>query len=773
MMGQTEHISVGSGNQQIQRYQGIDTFKWVAAFLVVAVHTSPLVDVSEMADFMLTRVLARLAVPFFFMVSGFFLFRGAGKEGPSGQKVIRFCQKTAILYGFAILLYLPLNLYAGDVQRWSVLSALCKDLLFNGTFYHLWYLPGVILGMAITWVLVRRLGWRWAMLSAFVLYGLGLLGDSYYGLTVQIPVLHAVYSGLFQVVDYTRNGLFFAPLFLMTGAWLARQEISARPGAREQVPQPIVINKLMGRSVNLNFTVCWMGFLLSLVLMSGEGILLHVLNLQRHDSMYVLLWPCLFFLFTGLLCCQGWSTAETSRSWHFQAAPLFLYLLHPAMIVVVRGLAKGIGMESLLIENSIMHFLTVSLSSLIVACGLAAAVSFWSKANRPKENCSHSSIGQISLAANAAQSRAWVEIHMDHLSHNVQVLQKRIPAGGQLMAVVKADAYGHGAVAVARHLNGLGIHHFAVATIDEGMDLRREGVRGEILVLGYTSVERIAELLAYDLCQTAVDVEHARQLNGYGKPVQIHLKIDTGMNRLGEPYQHVEEIVSVFQCEFLKIKGIFSHFSRADSQEEADDLFTRQQAENFTMLLEELKAKGIDLPPLHLQSSYGLVNHPHMNYDYVRVGIALYGALSKGEEDVSAQALDLRPALALKSRVAMIKTVAKGEHAGYGQSFTAQEDTKIALVPIGYADGVPRSLSYGKGQVLIHGVRVPIIGPICMDQLLVDVTALSEIKRGDVVTLIGRDGGEVITVEEMSVQAETITNELLSRLGQRVKKIVC
>lgn len=367
--------------------------------------------------------------------------------------------------------------------------------------------------------------------------------------------------------------------------------------------------------------------------------------------------------------------------------------------------------------------------------------------------------------------RAWAEINMANLRHNVKVLQKMLPAGCKIMAVVKANAYGHGAIPISLCLNRIGIDAFAVATIDEGVHLRKKGIKGEILILGYTPAARTSVLFHYRLSQTVVDVEHARELNRFGKPICVHIKVDTGMNRLGESYRHVSEIASIFDCKNLKVAGVFTHLCVSDSLEESDVTFTNQQIQNFYELLDKLRAKHIYIPPIHIQSSYGVLNYPELQCSYARIGITLYGVLSTLDANIKCS-LDLRPVLALKSKIALVRTIAPGESVGYGRSFIAQKEMKIAVISIGYADGFPRSLSTERSHVLIGGCRVPIIGRICMDQLIADVTDIPDIKRGNVVTLIGKDGSEKITSEQVAFSAGTITNELLSRLSDtRLERI--
>lgn len=741
---------------QRKEYAGIDFFRLIAAFLVIAVHTSPLLGLNETADFILTRVLARVAVPFFFMASSFFLFSKAEVGKPQLSQLAVFVKRAAILYGVAILFYLPLNIYTGKPEEWMYLPNFLKDIVFNGTLYHLWYLPAAVTGACITWLLLKTLKPGPAFIITLVLYTIGLFGDSYYGISENIPFLKAVYQSLFLFFDYTRNGLFFAPVFFTLGALLAGQAKSIMK--------------------NIAMKTCLAGLGASFALMLAEGLLLHDLKLQRHDSMYLTLLPCMFFLFQSLLLWNRkgnlflWkekSSDKRNRPQYLRSLSMLVYLIHPAVIVAVRGFAKAASLQELLVDNSVLHFLAAASGSFATA---AAFVVILNVIRIHKSGSTQLYKGRAWTENKRHKDRAWVEINLSNLRHNVQVLRDALPAGCDIMAVVKANAYGHGAAGTAAYLNRIGIDSFAVATIDEGILLRRKRIKGEILILGYTPPTRVSELFRYRLSQTVADSEHARELNRPGKPIRVHIKVDTGMNRLGENYRHVSEIASIFDCKSLKVTGIFSHMCASDSIEAGDITFTDLQIQHFHKLLDELKVRRIQLPKIHLQSSYGVLNYPGLQYGYARIGIALYGVLSTSGAQTK-RSLDLRPVLALKSKVILVRILEPGECAGYGREFAAQRETKIAIVSIGYADGFPRSLSSGKSHVLIRGRRTPVIGRICMDQLMVDATGLPGIKRGDVVTLIGRDGPEEITAEHVAEDAGTITNELLSRLSCRLERV--
>lgn len=695
----------------------IDCFRLIAAILVVTIHTSPLSSFSETGDFILTRVIARVAVPFFFMTSGFFVIsiytRNTGRLKAFIKSILR-------IYGVAVLIYIPINIYNGYFSINDLLPNIIKDVVFDGTLYHLWYLPAAVLGGAIAWYLVKRVDYTRAFMIAFGLYLIGLFGDSYYGIAESIPVIHGFYELIFQVTDYTRNGIFFAPVFFVLGGIIADNP------KRLSLVQSLV------------------GFAVSFGLMFTEAVILHYYDLQRHDSMYLFLLPCMFFLFHVLLHLRG------KRSRYIRTTALIVYIIHPMVIVGVRFVAGSLHIRSLLVDNSLIHFLAVCLVSVAFSI---MTTEIWNRCSREKKKCALDT------------DRAWIEIDLDNLEHNAKELQKAMPPQCSLMAVVKAEAYGHGAFAVSVHLNKIGVNAFAVATVDEGIVLRRYGIRGEILVLGYTDVRRVKELKKYDLMQTVVSFEHACALDKQNVPVKVHIKIDTGMHRLGIPFDNFAEVKQVFAMRNLKVSGIYTHLCCPDSLLPDDIAFTNEQISRFYRLTDILKQSNIPVPKLHIQSSYGLLNYPDVKCDYARIGIALYGAVS---DNNTALKLNLRPVLSLKARVAHIQAVPKGESVGYGRMFTAKQDSRIAILPVGYADGFPRNLSCGKGYALIGGQLAPIVGRICMDQLAVDVTDIENIAVGDIATLIGGSGEKELSAPIIADSSDSISNELLCRMGARL-----
>ena len=705
-----------------ESYSGIDYFRFIAALLIVAIHTSPLSSFSETGNFIFTRIVSRVAVPFFFMTSGFFLI---SRYTCNAEKLEAFIKKTTLIYGVAILLYIPINVYNGYFKMDNLLPNIIKDIVFDGTLYHLWYLPASIIGAAIAWYLVKKLNYPKALMVASVLYLIGLFGDSYYGITEKISCLNSLYTYIFQVTDYTRNGIFFAPIFFILGGFIA-----------DNRPQ-------------ITFGKSFLGFAISLALMLGEAMILHHFDLQRHDSMYVFLLPCMYFLFIVILHFKG------KRLVSLRTASLIIYIIHPMMIVVIRLFSKLLHIQKLFVENSIVHYFAVCLTSVVFSVVLTA---MWNK-YKPKK-AKHTADTDI----------AYLEIDLNNLEHNVKVLKRAMPQKCELMAVVKAEAYGHGLYEIATHLNKIGVKAFAVATIDEGIKLRQYGVLGEILILGYTAPARAKELRKYDLTQTLIDYKYALLLDKQGYNVMTHIKVDTGMHRLGFDAKDIEKISAVFSMKHIKVSGIYTHLCAADSIDEKDIFFTNVQIESFYNLLNQLKEKGITIPKIHIQSSYGLLNYPELKCDYVRVGVSLYGVLSSPNDRTKLH-LDLRPVLSLKSRVILLREIKKGESVGYSRSFVANRDSLIALLPVGYADGYPRNLSCGKSYVLINGHQAPVVGKICMDQLAVDVTDIPNVKTGSIATLIGKDGKEEITAPMVAESAESITNELLSRMGHRLNII--
>lgn len=367
------------------------------------------------------------------------------------------------------------------------------------------------------------------------------------------------------------------------------------------------------------------------------------------------------------------------------------------------------------------------------------------------------------------KGRAWIEINKSHLIHNACQLQALLPGSCVMMPAVKANAYGHGAGLIGKTLQGMGVTDFCVASVGEGVELRSLGITGQILVLSYTHPSQFPELSQYTLTQTVVDCSYAETLNAYGSPLCVHVGIDTGMHRLGERSEKVDAICRIWGFPNLRITGIFSHLCVSDGDSDEDRAYTLQQFGRFKAVTDALHGRGIHGFKSHIQSSYGVLNYPTPGFDYARIGIALYGILSSSHDRTACNP-QLKPVLTLKARIECVKTLYPGEGAGYGLAFTASSECRIAVVSIGYADGLPRQLS-GNGFALVRGHKIPIIGRICMDQLFLNVSDIPDITVGDEAVFIGKSGEFEITACDVADSAGTISNELLSRLGSRLERL--
>lgn len=364
--------------------------------------------------------------------------------------------------------------------------------------------------------------------------------------------------------------------------------------------------------------------------------------------------------------------------------------------------------------------------------------------------------------ANFYRGRAWIELSRGALENNVERLRALLPEGCALMPAVKANAYGHGAALVAGALNGLGVDAFCTASVSEGVELRRRGVRGEILILGYTHPRYAPLLVRYRLTQTVADRRHALELNARGRTVDVHVKVDTGMHRLGERWDDAGALREIRACRNLRITGVYTHLYQDDLTRPADREAALRQGEALRWAADCLRSMGCPALKTHILASGGLLHCPELGGDYARVGLALYGQTGPG--------VMLRPVLSLKARITLIRDIPPGEGAGYGHRFVAERRTRLAVAAIGYGDGLPRGLSGGVGAALVRGCRAPIAGRICMDQTLLDVTDVPGAAPGDTAVLIGSSGDREITAGDIAEQTGTIPNEILSRLGGRLER---
>ena len=370
------------------------------------------------------------------------------------------------------------------------------------------------------------------------------------------------------------------------------------------------------------------------------------------------------------------------------------------------------------------------------------------------------------------RQRAWVEIDLSALSYNVQQLRSLVSPRTQLLAVVKADAYGHGAVTVAQTVLRSGASWLGVATVPEGIELREAGIKAPILILGATNTpEQIKAIAHWQLQPTLCDFQQALVFSETlgvitdGEPISVHIKLDTGMSRLGPPWQQAAEFVSLVQgLRNLRIASIYSHLATAES---LDQTVMRQQQARFEQAIAQIKTDGKLLPPLHLANSAATLTDPALYYNMVRVGLAIYGLYPATHLQ---SVINLKPALQVKARVTQAKTILPGTGVSYGHQFVADKKLRLAVIGIGYADGVPRNLS-NKMMVLVRGQRVPQIGTITMDQLMLDVSTIPDLQEGEVVTLLGQEGTQKISVDDWATELNTISWEILCGFKHRLPRV--
>lgn len=369
-------------------------------------------------------------------------------------------------------------------------------------------------------------------------------------------------------------------------------------------------------------------------------------------------------------------------------------------------------------------------------------------------------------------SRVHAEIDLDAILHNLDAMHAVISDDTKIMAVIKADGYGHGAVEIAEAIDALSfVWGYAVATVEEGLSLRNHGIEKPILILGYVFPEQYEDMIRAGIRPTVFTREMAEELSCAADRLSmdcpIHFAVDTGMSRIG--YQVTEEaadeMTQLAALPHIIVEGIFTHFARAD---ESDKTSARGQLALFHQMISMLDERGIDIPIKHCSNSAGIVELPEANMDLVRAGITMYGLWPSDEVDKSR--IELHPALSLVTHVAYVKELPKGREISYGGTYTTDTKRMIATIPVGYADGYARGLS-NKGDVLICGRRAPICGRVCMDQFMVDVTDIPDVKCGDRVVLIGTDGDEQITMEEVGERSGRFNYEFVCDLGKRIPRV--
>lgn len=366
---------------------------------------------------------------------------------------------------------------------------------------------------------------------------------------------------------------------------------------------------------------------------------------------------------------------------------------------------------------------------------------------------------------------AWLEIDLEAIAHNIRELRRVTQPQARVAAVVKANAYGHGAAEVSRIALANGADWLAVATLDEAIDLREKGFHVPMLTLGHLPDDRAAEALAADIRPAVFDYNLAQALSRaaekLGRVARLHVKIDTGMGRIGfaAGKEAVEAVKNISQLPGIEVEGLFTHLAVADSRDKG---FTREQLQRFNQVWEALRSEGVPVRIRHAANSAGIIDLPESHLEMVRAGISLYGYYPSDEVD--RQAVTLRPAMSLKASVVQVKEVPANTSISYGRTYYTKKTTRIATIPLGYADGYPRLLS-NRAEVLIRGQRFPVAGRVCMDQLMVDVGPLSQVEVGDEAVLLGEQSGQLLAAEELGNWAETINYEIVTRMGPRLERI--
>lgn len=366
--------------------------------------------------------------------------------------------------------------------------------------------------------------------------------------------------------------------------------------------------------------------------------------------------------------------------------------------------------------------------------------------------------------------RVVAEVNLDHIAYNVQQIRKLLKKQTKIMAVVKADAYGHGVKETAKVLLREGVERLAVAILDEAIQLRLEGLTVPILVLGFTPKDQIRYIVKYDVMQTVFTYDMAKQISEeavtQNKTAVIHIKIDTGMGRIGFPPNEntVEILKKIIELPNIKIEGIFTHFATAD---EEDQSYTIQQYNLFTNFITDIEEQGIKIPLKHAANSAAIIADAQYHLDMVRPGIILYGLYPS--HYLKGKGISLKPAMSIKSYISLVKEVDSGQCISYGRKYITSKKSKIATVPVGYADGYSRLLS-NRGEVLIHGQRAKVRGTVCMDQFMVDVTHIDHVTIGDEVVLFGEQQEALLSTEEVADLIGTINYELICMIGKRIPR---
>lgn len=366
---------------------------------------------------------------------------------------------------------------------------------------------------------------------------------------------------------------------------------------------------------------------------------------------------------------------------------------------------------------------------------------------------------------------AWAEINLSAIAHNLKELRMVTGSQAKIMAVVKANGYGHGAVEVSTMALANGACYLGVAILNEAVELRQAGIKAPILIMGFTPPEQVFDAVKEDITLTVYNIEGAKAISEaaarLGKKAKIHVKVDTGMGRLGfsSDISTAGEIMKIAAFPAVELEGMFTHFAVADIK---DKEYSKRQFEKFSEIDNELRNHGLNIPIKHTANSAAIIDLPDFHADMVRAGVSLYGLYPSDE--VFKDKVDLIPAMTFKARVANVKTVPEGTSISYGRTYITAKETKVATIPVGYADGYTRLFS-NRAHVIVKGVRVPVIGRVCMDQFMVDVSNIPDVAIGDEVILMGSQGDQEVTADELADLIGTINYEIVCMVSSRVPRI--
>lgn len=686
-------------------YPYITIFMYAAIIFIVFNHTVIKHSLDTTHFYLSTMITENSILTIFLMMVGFFYLP---KYQKNHNQIGVLLKRTSIFYAFMMGLYFIFVLLVDGINTFHLFHfIISKDI------QHLWILPAILIGFSIAYLCKIRYGFKRALYVLLVLYIVGTIGECYYfNYQANIEFHHSPH--VFRSFQYLWNTMLLTPLLFGLGGFFN------------------------SRVKNTSFRL----ILLQFISLSIVTLILFYLLGQFQSSAWIwktFLWVFIRITLLGANYClfQLLLSKKGVANYRLFYLVITMYVMYPFWIHVIYNIK--------ILSFQVWHIFVLTI--ILTYVGARIVLFIYAYTRKPI----------------VSYNRVWRELDYHALKNNVDAIQSVIPVGCEIMAVVKANAYGHGLYQIATYLETINIHTFAVATIEEAIQLRKYGIESDILVLGNTEVNHAKWLHKYRIIQTLISEEYAIALNQQGYPIMAHLKINSGMNRLGVDCDY-QSVIQLYQLKNIKLQGIFTHLCVSDSLDVDAVKFTEDQIHRFDALVKTLRDNHINVGKVHVQASYGVLNYPELKYDYVRMGIAMYGVLSSSNEKTKIT-LPLKPVLSLKAKITSIREVEANESVGYGRSFIAKQPCRIAMVAIGYADGLPRSLSNGELMVQVRGILTHNVGRICMDQMAIDVSNIENVQVNDIVIIFNHQ----LRVEEIAAKCNTISNEILSRLGSRIE----